>query len=359
MTRNKSYLDNSLVREKSVVRITVPKSNENEEKNDNQVVEQPAQESNPPNVETLAAMDNWDSVSKQPFCSVCKMAFKSAAFLDRHIKFSEVHQKTLEELGLVESGTNKGGNNSGELSNLPSGATDASGESTKSVRTSFRGLPKPVDGVDYRLIYNGVKFFWRTQENIDFDIYFHIKHEIIEVVPFDPPKSKEFKRLYFNYNSILKLIEDEVQQKVDLQIKELSADRFATIPPRQQLYLEAQQHALVTYLLSRLQKNDNDITFVSSTNGTESSPVIVKLAYNFMPVIVVRRRLTAVEEIKPINMPDMLLVPSTPAPMSPTNGSFPKSAKEVVDFASGLLSSIAKQVSVSPIKASMIKAKEV
>ena len=33
-------------------------------------------------------VDSWDSVTQQPFCSICMMAFKSGSALERHEKFS-------------------------------------------------------------------------------------------------------------------------------------------------------------------------------------------------------------------------------------------------------------------------------
>ncbi|RYH05580.1 hypothetical protein EON65_44310 [archaeon] len=48
--------------------------------------------------------DSWDSVTTQPYCETCKMAFKSLAFLERHVKFSSLHadnEKKAKEAGLA------------------------------------------------------------------------------------------------------------------------------------------------------------------------------------------------------------------------------------------------------------------
>ena len=57
---------------------------------------------------------------------------------------------------------------------------------------------RQVEGKDYRLLYYGSKFFWRTQDNIDFSFYLHIALLIIEVVPFDVYKNKELDRIYLD-----------------------------------------------------------------------------------------------------------------------------------------------------------------
>ena len=39
--------------------------------------------------------DCWDSVTQQPFCTICQMAFKSIAFLERHNKYSDLHKSNV------------------------------------------------------------------------------------------------------------------------------------------------------------------------------------------------------------------------------------------------------------------------
>lgn len=253
--------------------------------------------------------DNWDSVSKQPYCSTCNMAFRSAAFLERHIKFSELHLKTLEEIKLEQE------LNSSETGTNPNLSAI---RSPSIARLSFRQNQKAVDGVDYRQIYHGVKFYWRTKENIDFDIYFHIKSHLIEVVPYDSVKGKELKRLYFNGDVIHRMIENDVLVAVEEKIKELSTDRFAVIPPRNIIFTEMQQHTSVTYLLARLQQVESEIAFVSNSSTGDASPFIASPPLSLLPVTVVRRRLTGVEEFKPLSPHDMLLTSSTPKVSTPT-----------------------------------------
>ena len=40
--------------------------------------------------------DSWESVTDQPFCSVCQMAFKTQGFLDRHSKYSNLHKMNVQ-----------------------------------------------------------------------------------------------------------------------------------------------------------------------------------------------------------------------------------------------------------------------
>uniref|UniRef100_A0A7S0XDU4 Uncharacterized protein n=1 Tax=Chromulina nebulosa TaxID=96789 RepID=A0A7S0XDU4_9STRA len=239
----------------------------------------------------VTKIDNWDSVTELPFCIICKMSFKSVAFLDRHIKFSEVHQKNIEDAQQSARDT----------ALLQSNALS---QTVTSKGTDLVLKKLQEEGVDYRLVYSGSKFFWRTQDNIDFHIYHHVNSDVVEVISFDNVKDKELNRLYFQFKIIANLIEEEVNRNIDLKYKELAIEKNAVIPSRDILYPQIQRNCLATYLLSRLQVHEGKITFLtsiglSSTFSPSSdaqsklvSPLLNLPPNNLVPVSVDRRRKT-------------------------------------------------------------------
>jgi hypothetical protein len=131
-------------------------------------------------------VDSWDSVSAQPFCVVCQMAFKSPAFLERHVKYSDIHTRNLKIQAEAAQ--------SRELNDfaLPSFGSTPS--------TKF--TPKQIEGQHYKCLYTGSKLFWRTQETVDLNFYHHILAHTVEVISYDLVKSKEFPRQYFDYTAV-------------------------------------------------------------------------------------------------------------------------------------------------------------
>jgi hypothetical protein len=97
-------------------------------------------------------VDSWDSVSTQPFCTVCQMAFKSMAFLERHTKYSDLHIKNALKAGgavaapvvaVVET-----------IASIPEDSTVVSG-SAQSTSLAAKFMSKQVEGTDYKLLYTG------------------------------------------------------------------------------------------------------------------------------------------------------------------------------------------------------------
>ena len=63
--------------------------------------------------------------------------------------------------------------------------------------STLAAMSKDIEQVevqDFQLLYSGHKMFWRTQDNIDVHVYFHLATDCIEVVPFNG--TKELNRLY-------------------------------------------------------------------------------------------------------------------------------------------------------------------
>lgn len=138
-------------------------------------------------------VDSWDSVSQQPFCNVCQMAFKSPAFLDRHTKYSDLHLKNVER-------KMNAGKSPEEIAAQLSRQASLAAPPVQPEEPAVTALPEPqLEGTHFKLIYTGSKFFWRTQKSFDVDIYLHVLPHVLEVICFDPAKHKETTRLYLNF----------------------------------------------------------------------------------------------------------------------------------------------------------------
>lgn len=215
-------------------------------------------------------VDSWDSVSQQPFCKICQMAFKSIPFLERHVKYSDIHIKNVA----ATSGTPVDMAIEGNEATPPPSGFDS--------KASMK-QPKQVEGEHYKLIYSGSKFFWRTQETVDFDIYYHIHPNVVEVVSYEIIKSREMSRMYLNYTAMMDIIAAAGVQMPDE---------------------DTQRSAITTFLLQRLQlktpKEVNNVIIYVPLSGDSTalkSPLLEKPPLMLIPVPVVRRRRTNAEEI--------------------------------------------------------------
>ncbi|RYG64056.1 hypothetical protein EON64_14750, partial [archaeon] len=185
--------------------------------------------------------DSWDSVTHQPYCNLCQMAFKSLTFLERHVKFSDLHQTNVKKAqGQVVT-----------VSIPVSAATKTAtpGEPQDSNEGSKKGgMPaasKQVEGQHFKLLYTGSKFFWRTQDNVDLHFYHHILPHTIEVIPYDSTRSKELPRIYLDYTCLMTNVTKHHKQTTGQELDEDENNRTA----------------VTTYILQRLQL---------ATSGTSS-----------------------------------------------------------------------------------------
>lgn len=225
-------------------------------------------------------VDSWDSVSQQPYCKICQMAFKSEAFLERHVKFSDLHIQNVKKA-----------NGELEAAKLPPP------EETKPI------LTKQVEGEHYKLLYTGSKFFWRTQDTFDLHFYLHMLPNCLEIISYDTVKSKETNRIYMDYDRLLEII-----KKNPNFIWEEGDE-------------EARRTAITTFLLQRLQLSSNVVPEGMSTAGIsgnmlvftkltgdefnpdpaspyhERTPVLDKAPLVLIPINIPRRRRTNAEEI--------------------------------------------------------------
>lgn len=240
------------------------------------------------------AADHWDSVRELPYCPLCAMAFKSVSVLERHIKYSDMHLKAVAAQTAQQA---------------------AKSTVEEKVPEAPKPLPRQVEGQDYKLLYYGSKFFWRSQDNIDLSFFHHMACSIVEVVPFDVYKNTELERLYFDLYVIHENIDGEVESKlVELREKfkqDNKHDKFQSATFNE-VHEKAQltRVALTTYILTRLQlhvvvsdgsKVTSQIRFQESTQSfSEKTPVLSldKVPKVLIPVSVTHRRNTSTEEVK-------------------------------------------------------------
>ena len=262
--------------------------------------------------------DSWDSVSQQPFCAVCQMAFKSLTFLDRHVKYSDLHVKNVNKQKEASEPT-------------PIGTADE----MFPVSQSGKMEAKQIEGKHYRLLYSGAKLFWRTQESIDLNIYHHILPSTIEIVSFDPVKSKEMNRIYCDYTALCDLsgvtaaamasagaraaasraaaareMQATSSKGTVINAKHAAATaeaEAAAVAAADPSNVEEETAMLARYIIQRLQlgpptapgSNMKTMEFVQLSSDTNiKSPVMDKVPVVLIPIAVARRRRTNAEEIE-------------------------------------------------------------
>jgi hypothetical protein len=219
--------------------------------------------------------DHWDSVSQMPYCKICKMAFKSEGILSRHVKYSELHKKSVEK---VES-------DAAAAYLLPETIEDAS--------------KSQVEGKDYFLLYYGSKFFWRSQDNIDLSFYHHILCDCIEVIPYDASKNQQLDRLYLDMPLC--------KEMATAEGKSSSASKSSVADTE-----EATRKALTTAILARLHlhnkvlvstgpksESNRAIQYLpASSDNDAKSPLLDKMPGALIPRSVTHRRNTSSEEFQ-------------------------------------------------------------
>jgi len=236
--------------------------------------------------------DHWDSVRDLPFCSVCQMAFKTMSALDRHVKYSNLHETTVAKK-----------------------KAEIDAASAPKVVKNLDLLARQEEGKDFRLLYFGSKFFWRSQDNVDISFYQHILSHIIEVIPFDVYKNREMERIYLDKFLIDTQLDVDVKaavQKKRQGMHEEEAKKKFTVNivfNEDEEYAEMQRVMITTYILSRLQlqvvHTDNAkhaihklMFHTISGDDTSKDPLLSHLPDHVVPVSVTHRRNTSSEEVK-------------------------------------------------------------
>lgn len=222
-------------------------------------------------------VDSWDSVTQQPFCNVCMMAFKTMSALDRHEQFSELHVRVLKKkMDEYENGLK--------------------GDEPLQVQQ--------IEGVHFKLLYTGRKLYWRTQESVDFSFYYHFGSDVVEVIAFDSSEEStaEINRLYLD-SSKLKQIVSELFARKEFDDKEM--DMIAAQTPEEKE--ETLRLSLTTYLLSRLGTEDdtkpiyaggNAVAFkLGPSDPVDLLPLLKDMPKQLTPVKIQSRRRSSTQEI--------------------------------------------------------------
>jgi hypothetical protein len=251
-------------------------------------------------------VDSWDSVTQQPYCKICCMAFKSDNFLERHVKFSDLHATNVKKL-------------KGELNPAPIPVEPV----------KLAPLVKQIEGEHYKLLYTGSKFFWRTQDTIDIHIYLHILPNCLEVISYDTIKSKETNRIYLDYGRLMEIIQSHpsVAWRNNMTNEEKEKEREREGKGGEDKDKTDNNDLVTTFILQRLQLSSvilsetsnsvvaaniaavtgNILVFTKltgddflpeiTTNHPQRSPILDKAPSVLIPINIVRRRRTNAEEI--------------------------------------------------------------
>jgi len=227
--------------------------------------------------------DNWDSVSQLPYCTVCQMAFKSASLLERHVKYSDLHERTAKKQQAAAA----------EAAAGPAPTEDP--ESEMQLKQE-----KQVEGKDYKHLYYGSKFFWRTSDNIDFTFFHHLLVDTIEVVGFSVYKNKELSRLYLNMYMVKVKLEEggQLEPFSDKHLKSAKEKQEAL-----QKYEEQARIAVTSFVLARLQLDTKptgeQFVFYQPAGGDDAktTPLLAERPLLLVPRPVVHRRNTSTEEV--------------------------------------------------------------
>lgn len=227
--------------------------------------------------------DNWDSVSQLPYCTICQMAFKSASLLERHVKYSDLHERTSKKQQAAAA----------EAAASPAPPEDLDSEMQLQQE-------KQVEGKDYKHLYYGSKFFWRTSDNIDFTFFLHLLVDTIEVVGFSVYKNKELSRLYLNMYMVKVKLEEggQLEPFSDKHLKSAKEKQEAL-----QKYDEQSRIAVTSFVLARLQLDTKptgeQVVYYQPAGGddTKTTPLLSERPLLLVPRPVVHRRNTSTEEV--------------------------------------------------------------
>ena len=219
--------------------------------------------------------------------------------LDRHVKYSDLHSKSLKKIDV----------------DLAQKLAEKE-ESLKSPKSKV--LPKAEEGKDYKLLYYGSKFFWKTQDNVDISLFQHILCDVIEVVPFDVYKNKELDRIYLHMPPILLATNGDVESKI-IQKKGVAAkDKFTrqsfknnnlAVPVIDPEVEDFKRICASTFILNRLTLSSvvtnktltvptNTMSYVPLPGDAATlDPVLPSPPSVLIPCSVIHRRNTSTEEI--------------------------------------------------------------
>jgi hypothetical protein len=226
--------------------------------------------------------DTWDSVVEQPYCKVCEMAFGTMTKLNRHIKYSSLHADTVSKKAKAAEDAAKG----------PSEI-----EETKT---------KQKEGIDFKLLYTGSKYFWRTKTDVEFHIYTHTVAYNIEIVAYDLNKGRELTRVYLDRYAIEATVNEEALLKTKAKIAAATKGGKYTVPKaskeEEAAMVDDTVRVLITsHIMERMQPSTQStnfsIAYVPLSGDSNAKVVLDTPSPALVPVTVMRRRRTTNEEI--------------------------------------------------------------
>jgi hypothetical protein len=106
-----------------------------------------------------------------------------------------------------------------------------------------------------RVIYQGVKPFWRTRTNCDVSIVEYTEFDTIEVITYEPSFDREAPRLYLSSAYVISTITETEMEAKMIAAKEIQLRRHRT-PDVAQVRSEVLTQFKVDYVLNRLQIAD-------------------------------------------------------------------------------------------------------
>jgi hypothetical protein len=217
--------------------------------------------------------DCWDSALEQPFCPICTQAFATDTRLDTHIKYSAIHARhvseylfgateeekaaALEAIMTPRAATGGGGAAAAAGRGMNTNPTNNNNEkSVTDLKVARRGLK---EGLHYKMLYNGNKFFFRTQDNFEVRIYLHSITNSLELCFYDGTRNKEAPRLYADHTRILTLLEPAIsyrlqtQKQQELQDSRGNSNATQRVKEKWDLMIKANsEQALMSSILARL-----------------------------------------------------------------------------------------------------------
>jgi hypothetical protein len=201
-----------------------------------------------------------DPEEPKTHCDLCNQTFKTPALLEKHIKFSELHAKMVRE---VESRKKQEAREEKILviarrfieqlrlsvsrahyQKLKSNYSKAKTlwmSSIKRIRLRnavartylflYRKVPKKFNYSQTNELFEGSKFFWRSQVTLEIHMYLHDdenmkefapgESKVIEVIGFDPSEQKELQRLHVSYTAIMDYLKDECKDAIKQKQKKV------------------------------------------------------------------------------------------------------------------------------------------
>lgn len=97
-----------------------------------------------------------------------------------------------------------------------------------------------------RMIFQGVKFYWRTRNTIDVAIVEHVHHGTTEVILFDPALGREAPRIYFSTDVLYALLDHD-----DFELQ-LSFAKRNSVPITEKFIDVMMNKAKSDFILNRL-----------------------------------------------------------------------------------------------------------